>query len=112
MAAASLGQVHRAADGSHRVRGDRTNHLVSIDRYLAATGDTYLDPRGWSKGTVWVNGHHLGRFWSIGPQQTLYVPGPWLRTGANDVVVFSLAPPQSPTLAGVTAPVFELAPVK
>lgn len=60
---------------------------------LTATGDTYLDMRGWDKGTVWVNGHHLGRFWSIGPQQTLYVPGPWLRAGDNEVVVFSLTPP-------------------
>jgi len=76
---------------------------------LASTGDTYLDMRGWDKGTVWVNGHHLGRFWSIGPQQTLYVPGPWLRSGANDVVVFSPTPPRARTLAGLTAPVFEVA---
>ena len=79
---------------------------------LAATGDTFLDMRGWDKGTVWVNGHHLGRFWSIGPQQTLYVPGPWLRAGANELVIFSLAPAPRRTLAGVTAPVFELPPVK
>src|SRR4030095_13140491 len=52
---------------------------------LGATGDTFLDTRGWTKGTVWVNGHHLGRFWDIGPQQTLYVPGPWLRVGTNEV---------------------------
>jgi beta-galactosidase len=76
---------------------------------LATTGDTFLDTRGWDKGTVWINGHHLGRFWSIGPQQTLYVPGPWLRAGTNDVVVFSLAPPRARTLAGITAPVFALA---
>ena len=33
--------------------------------------DTFLDMRDWTKGIVWVNGHNLGRFWSIGPQQTL-----------------------------------------
>ena len=38
------------------------------------TGDTFLDTRGWGKGAVWVNGHPLGRFWNLGPQQTLYVP--------------------------------------
>ena len=75
---------------------------------LVVTGDTFLDTRGWDKGTVWINGHQLGRFWSVGPQQTLYVPGPWLRVGDNEVVVFSLTPPQERTLAGLTAPVFEV----
>jgi len=37
-----------------------------------------------------VNGHALGRFWKIGPQKTLYVPGPWLKKGANEVVVFDV----------------------
>ena len=50
-----------------------------LDNAVYPVGDTFLDLRGWEKGTVWVNGHHLGRFWQIGPQQTLYVPGPWLR---------------------------------
>ena len=79
---------------------------------LAVTGDTFLDMRGWDKGTVWINGHQLGRFWSIGPQQTLYVPGPWLRVGDNEVVVFSLTPPRERTLAGLTAPVFEVPSAK
>ena len=79
---------------------------------LVVTGDTFLDTRGWDKGTVWINGHQLGRFWSIGPQQTLYVPGPWLRVGDNDVVVFSLTPPKERTLAGLTAPVFEVPSAK
>jgi beta-galactosidase len=67
--------------------------------------DTFLDLRGWEKGAVWVNGHHLGRFWKIGPQQTLYVPGPWLRRGVNDVVVFDLAGTGPRTLEGLTTPV-------
>src|SRR5205085_2790400 len=41
---------------------------------LQTIGDTYMDMRSWGKGVVWVNGHNLGRYWSIGPQQTLYVP--------------------------------------
>ena len=51
-------------------------------------GDTFLDMRKWGKGIVFVNGHHLGRYWSIGPQQTLYVPGCWLKRGKNEVLVF------------------------
>lgn len=61
-------------------------------------GDTFLDLRGWGKGTLWVNGHHLGRFWSIGPQQTLYLPGPWLTRGRNTVVVFDLERPARASL--------------
>src|SRR5204863_10049115 len=75
---------------------------------VAALADTFLDTRGWGKGTVWVNGHHLGRFWDIGPQQTLYVPGPWLRKGANEIIVFDLAVPSKRTMVGLPKPVFEL----
>jgi beta-galactosidase len=74
---------------------------------LAKTGDTFLDTRGWGKGTVWVNGHHLGRFWSIGPQQTLYVPGPWLKVGVNEVVVFDLERPTQRTMSGLTQPILD-----
>jgi len=40
------------------------------------------------KGVVFVNGHNLGRFWNVGPQQTLYVPGVWLKKGKNEIRVF------------------------
>jgi len=46
---------------------------------LKTIGDTYLDMRNWGKGVVWVNGHNLGRYWSVGPQQTLYLPVEWLK---------------------------------
>ena len=53
--------------------------------------DTYLDTRGLSKGLIWVNGHNLGRYWETrGPQHTLYVPAPYLRRGANEVVILDL----------------------
>lgn len=45
----------------------------------------WLCSQGWSKGVVFINGKNLGRYWSIGPQQTLYVPGPWLHKGDNEV---------------------------
>jgi len=57
---------------------------------LKELGDTFLDMRGWGKGHVWVNGHHLGRFWSIGPQQSLYLPVGWLKRGRNSIVVLDL----------------------
>jgi beta-galactosidase len=57
---------------------------------LEATGDTYLDMSGWTKGLVWVNGHNLGRYWSIGPQQRLYCPAPWLTVGQNEILILDL----------------------
>ncbi|XP_051254289.1 beta-galactosidase-1-like protein 2 isoform X4 [Dicentrarchus labrax] len=50
--------------------------------------DTFIKLPGWCKGVVFINGKNLGRYWSIGPQQTLYVPGPWLHRGDNQVIVF------------------------
>jgi beta-galactosidase len=55
---------------------------------LKKVGDTFLDMRNWGKGHVWINGHNLGRYWDIGPQQTIYVPAPWLQKGRNSIVVF------------------------
>jgi beta-galactosidase len=57
---------------------------------LSSTGDVFLDVHTLGKGALWINGHALGRFWNLGPQQTLYLPGSWLREGKNEVVVFDL----------------------
>ena len=57
--------------------------------------DTFLDMATWTKGIVWVNGHNLGRFWSIGPQQTLYLPGCWLKKGGNEVIVLDFLGPRA-----------------
>jgi beta-galactosidase len=72
---------------------------------LTKTGDTFLDMRGWGKGNVWVNGHHLGRFWHIGPQQTLYLPGVWLKEGDNEVVALELEDNLERTIGGLTEPI-------
>jgi len=48
-------------------------------------GDVFLDMHGWGKGIVFVNGYNLGRYWKVGPQQTLYLPGCWLLRGNNKV---------------------------
>jgi beta-galactosidase len=78
---------------------------------VAQPQDTYLDMRQWGKGVVWVNGHNLGRYWAIGPQQTLYVPAEWLRKGQNEVTVLELLKPQQSTLAGLDHPILgELQP--
>ncbi|MCM1452531.1 MAG: beta-galactosidase [Clostridium sp.] len=67
-------------------------------------GDTFLDFSSWGKGQVWVNGHPLGRIWSIGPQQTLYCPGPWLKKGRNEVIVLDVAGPKELVSEGLKQP--------
>jgi beta-galactosidase len=52
--------------------------------------DTYLDLSAWGKGVVWINGHNLGRYWNVGPQQSVYVPVEWLKKGKNEVVILEL----------------------
>jgi beta-galactosidase len=69
--------------------------------------DTFLDVSTWNFGAVWVNGHCLGRFWDIGPTQTMYLPGAWLHAGKNEVVVLDLVGPRAPTLAGLERPVLD-----
>ncbi|MES2923178.1 MAG: beta-galactosidase [Verrucomicrobiota bacterium] len=74
---------------------------------LTKTGDTFLDVRNWGKGVAWINGHCLGRFWNIGPTQTMYVPGPWLKTGSNEVVMLDMVGPEKPGLAGLSKPILD-----
>ncbi|MFE4369165.1 beta-galactosidase [Streptomyces sp. NPDC056835] len=57
---------------------------------LAEVADTFLHLDGWTKGNAWINGFSLGRYWSRGPQRSLYVPGPVLRAGTNEIVVLEL----------------------
>jgi beta-galactosidase len=75
---------------------------------LDKLGDTYLDMSNWGKGVVWVNGHNLGRYWGIGPQQTLYLPVEWLKKGYNDVEVLELLKPERDQLAGVDKPILDV----
>lgn len=69
--------------------------------------DTYLDMRAWGKGCVWINGHNLGRYWEIGPQQTIYVPAEWLKQGANEIDVFELLKPGQNELKTVTKTILD-----
>jgi len=71
---------------------------------LNQAGDAYLDMSKWGKGVVWVNGYNLGRYWNVGPQQTIYVPGEWLKPGNNEIVVLELIKPQQDVLRGIDRP--------
>jgi beta-galactosidase len=73
---------------------------------VASVTDTYLDVSRLGKGFVWVNGYNLGRTWGIGPQQSLYLPAPWLQKGVNEVVVFDYTDLDTQRLRGVADPIW------
>lgn len=82
-----------------------------------------LPLQGWNHGCVFINGRNLGRYWNIGPQEALYLPGSWLQPGANEVggpslplwLRLALTPACSPcvglTLASAALPVLPDCPV-
>jgi beta-galactosidase len=66
---------------------------------LSSTGDCFIDMSPYKKGMVWVNGHNIGRYWYIGPQQRLYCPAPFLKKGSNEIIVFDLLENEARTLS-------------
>ncbi|MGM9478378.1 beta-galactosidase [Pedobacter sp. GSP4] len=72
---------------------------------INTVADTYLDMTDWGKGVVWVNGHNLGKYWAIGPQQTLYIPKEWLKKGNNDVAVLELLKNDQQILKAIDQPI-------
>ena len=75
---------------------------------LKKTGDTFLNLENGGKGQVYVNGHAIGRHWYIGPQQTLYVPGCWLKKGQNEVIVLDVIGPRGEqTIEGLQKPIID-----
>ncbi|MEI9866451.1 MAG: beta-galactosidase [Limisphaerales bacterium] len=90
-----------------KISSNATNSAPFVARgtfELSEIGDTFLDLRGWGKGIVIVNGHNLGRYWYIGPQQTLYCPSVWLKKGRNEIVVFEQIKDGIQPLAGIKTP--------
>lgn len=85
----------------------------NIPAYYRATfildkvGDTFLNMESWGKGMVWVNGRAMGRFWEIGPQQTLYMPGCWLKKGVNEIIVLDLKGPEKAIVTGLKKPILD-----
>ena len=71
---------------------------------LEAPADLFLDTTSWGKGFAFVNGFFLGRYWNNVPQNTLYVPGPATRAGANEIVVLELGHASEAGARGGAAP--------
>jgi len=75
---------------------------------ITKIGDTFLDMSKWGKGIIFVNGHNLGRYWNVGPQQTLYLPGCWLKKGMNKITVFEqINSEEQKIIRGIKAPILD-----
>jgi beta-galactosidase len=72
--------------------------------HLDEPADLFLDTSGWGKGVAWINGFNLGRYWSRGPQVTLYVPQTVIHPGINVVTILELEAARSTVMSFVTTP--------
>ncbi|HEY3782342.1 MAG TPA: beta-galactosidase family protein [Fimbriimonadaceae bacterium] len=83
--------------GTTKAKGP-TFYRANMERQAGDQSDVLFDMRDWHKGSVWLNGRNLGRFWHIGAQQTMYAPGPWFKGGQNEVVIFDLEGMENPAI--------------
>ena len=86
-------------------KGQRIPGCYRAEFDVEQPGDTFLNFETWGKGLVYVNGHAMGRIWEIGPQQTLYMPGCWLKNGRNEILVFDIIGPDKAICEGLQEPV-------
>ncbi|MCT2262001.1 beta-galactosidase [Brachybacterium muris] len=64
--------------------------LVAASFEAGQLADAFLDVSGAGHGVAYVNGFCVGRYWNVGPQQSLYVPAPVIREGRNEVLLLDL----------------------
>lgn len=85
-----LSKIANAVDNKPSEAGKLKNCpvLYSGTFTLDKVGDTFIDMENWEKGIIFINGINIGRYWQVGPQQTLYIPGVWLKKGENKIVIF------------------------
>ncbi len=88
-------------------RGQRIPGCYRATFRVKKPSDTFLNFETWGKGLVYVNGHALGRIWEIGPQQTLYMPGCWLKKGINEILVFDIVGPKQAKSEGLKEPLLD-----
>lgn len=67
--------------------------------------DTYIDMSHFGKGVVFINDTNIGRYWNVGPINTLYVPHGLLKTGKNEIVIFETEGIYSDKLKLTTNPI-------
>ncbi len=79
---------------------ERRGYFFKSVFLLENVADTYIDMSNYQKGIVFVNGHNLGRYWNIGPQQRLYCPATFLKKGMNEILIFDLLETEPKSISG------------
>lgn len=83
--------THKPSSAKSHLRAGPTVFYTEFNLAENQVADTYLDPTGWGKGVLFINGFNLGRYWPlVGPQITLYVPKEILRVGTNKIAMLEL----------------------
>ena len=67
----------------------KTGPVFLKGTFKAGKGECFVNMDGFTKGYVFVNGFNLGRYWSIGPQKSLYLPGALLKE-ENEIIIFEM----------------------
>lgn len=62
--------------------------MPKLENSIEELADTFVHLDGWRKGVIFINGFNLGRYWEVGPQQTLYIPALLLKLGENEIIIF------------------------
>ena len=88
---------------SAKFDGFAGGHFKAVVK-LDAVADTYIDMSKWTKGTLYVNGHNLGRYWNVGPQYSLYCPAEFLRKGANQIDIVEMETSEPMPIRGLARP--------
>ena len=92
----------KASDGRDGFAGGHFRAVVKLDK----TADTFIDMSKWKKGTVYVNGRNIGRYWNVGPQLSLYCPAPFLVCGENTIDIMELELSEPQPIRGLARPCY------
>lgn len=74
-------------DDPGRKHGDHPGWYRTHFRGGAAAEPLFLRLAGKGKGQIFLNGHNVGRYWTIGPQEFYYLPSCWLAE-ENELTLF------------------------
>ena len=77
---------------------DKNGPVFLKGKFKAGDGECFVNMTGFTKGYVFVNGFNLGRYWDIGPQKALYLPGAILKE-ENEIVIFEMEKYKTPEIS-------------
>lgn len=75
------------AEGDPVVGKDQPAWYVTKFKANDLSRPLFLHINGAKKGQIYLNGHNVGRFWNIGPQDCYYLPSCWLAK-ENELLLF------------------------